>query len=172
MFQVLKAGIACAVIAVSSAALVEAQRPVDPPLAPVPEQLLSAKKVFISNTTGKSVSPEGVSDLTYNEFYADMKSWGAYELVSSPANADLILEIRYEMVFGAVNVVNGMGGSGQFEAFQLVIRDPKTRTVLWAFTRAIQGANRQATGRKNFDSALSQMVDDLKKLVAPPTVHP
>ena len=42
MFQVLKAGIAYVVIAVFSAALVEGQKPVDPPLAPVPEQLLSA----------------------------------------------------------------------------------------------------------------------------------
>ena len=33
--------------------------------------------------------------MTYNEFYAAMKSWGRYELVSSPADADMVFEIRF-----------------------------------------------------------------------------
>jgi len=163
MFRILKARIILGLTAVFVAPLLEAQQPVDPPIAPVPAQLLSARKAFISNASGEGVTPQGVSDLTYDEFYADIKSWGAYELVSAPSGADLILEIRYEMALGPVNVMNGNGQSPQYEDFRLVIRDPKTRTVLWAFTRGIQGA-----GRKNFDLALSQIVDDLKKLVAPP----
>lgn len=134
-----------------------------------PEQLLSAKRVFISNATGEGVSPQGVSDLTYHEFYVDMKSWGAYQLVSAPADADLILQIRYAMALGPVSVMGRNGQSEQYEEFTLIIRDPKTQTVLWAFTRGIPGAQRQSTGRKNFDQTLGAIVDDFKKLVAPPT---
>ena len=114
------------------------------------------------------MSPQGVSDLTYNEFYAHLKNWGAYQLVSSPADADLILQIRYVTSLGSVLVINRNGGSGQYETFTLTIRDPKTQTVLWAFTRSIPGAQRQSTGRKNFDQTLGAIVEDFKKLVAPP----
>ena len=63
--------------------------------APVTSTILTAKKVFISNTTGEMVLPPGDPDMTYNEFYAAMKSWGRYELVTSPADADMVLEIRF-----------------------------------------------------------------------------
>ena len=47
------------------------------PAAPLPSQILTAKKVFISNADA------GTMD-NYNQFYAAIKTWGRYELVSAP----------------------------------------------------------------------------------------
>jgi hypothetical protein len=69
------------------------------PPAPVPPQILAAKKIFIANAGGEQPSEEsqysGDADRSYNQFYAAMKTWGRYELVSSPAEADLWFEIRF-----------------------------------------------------------------------------
>ena len=69
------------------------------PPAPVPPLILAAKKVFIANGGGDESlfdMPQysGGPDRLYNEFYASMKSWGRYELVSSPGEADLVFEVR------------------------------------------------------------------------------
>jgi hypothetical protein len=76
---------------------------------PMPTQMAAAKRVFISSTrydgpwsrhTGKDswqsdFKNDGDSDKHYSHFYAAMKSWGRYELVSTPSEADLVFEIRF-----------------------------------------------------------------------------
>jgi len=65
------------------------------PAAPLPSQILTAKKVFISNAGGlldlNVVTGDPRRD--YNEFYAAMQTWGHYSLVGSPAEADLVVQI-------------------------------------------------------------------------------
>lgn len=70
--------------------------------APVPGAMLAAQKVFISNGGGESFETvidetvfNGGPDRPYNEFYADMRGWGHYEIVSSPADADLVFEVSW-----------------------------------------------------------------------------
>lgn len=146
--------------------------------APVPEQIVTAKKVFISNAGGESIlfpsDFSGTPDRAYNQFYAAMKSWGRYELVPAPAQADLVLEIRLIAPIGWVSVTNGSGSSWTDPQFRLVILDPKTHVGLWTFIEHIQRAyaiyragvrNRD----KNFDQAMANMVADVKKLTAEPT---
>jgi hypothetical protein len=125
-----------------------AQAPGDPPAAALPSAILSAKKAFVSNSSGESLIALGVSELTYNEFCAALRSWGRYELVAAPADADLVFEIRYT----------------PDDQLHLIVRDPKTNVVLWAFTEVINKAQRQAAARKNFDGALANLITDLKKL--------
>jgi hypothetical protein len=70
------------------------------PPAPIPTQISTAKRVFVANGGGDD---SGISesffnrdvDRAYNQFYAAMKSAGRYELVGSPAEADLLFEIRF-----------------------------------------------------------------------------
>jgi hypothetical protein len=62
-----------------------AQEPSNPPSAPIPISIFKAKKVFISNASGEIPMPPDIVDLTYNEFYAAVKSWGRYEIVSAPS---------------------------------------------------------------------------------------
>jgi hypothetical protein len=142
------------------------QQPNDPPSAPVPTPIFAAKKVFISNATGEVVLPPGNPDLTYDEFYAAMKSWGRYQLVSSPADADLILEVRFTFVIGPTGVNQGSGGSTQDFQFRLSILDPKSHVLLWAFSESLQQSNNKVKSRQLFDQTIGTLVDDLKKLSA------
>jgi hypothetical protein len=142
------------------------QQPNDPPSAPVPTPIFAAKKVFISNATGEIVLPPGNPDLTYDEFYAAMKSWGRYQLVSSPADADLVLEVRFTFVVGPTDVNQGGGGSSQVFQFRLVILDPKSHVVLWAFSEILPESNNKVKSRQVFHQTIGTLVDDLKKLSA------
>jgi hypothetical protein len=73
------------------------------PPAPIPAQILTAKKVFIANGGGDESRYDtawfsGGPDRAYNQFYAAMKTWGRYELVAAPGDADLVFEIRLTVV--------------------------------------------------------------------------
>ncbi|HEY4948825.1 MAG TPA: hypothetical protein VIH88_00700 [Candidatus Acidoferrales bacterium] len=132
----------------------EAQKTPDVPPAPVPVQILTARKIFIAN--GDSNPFLGAPNLAYNEFYASLKSMGVYEFAQTPADADVVLEIRFEVVFAATNVL------------RLAILDPKTGILLWRITEQVQTWAREATGRKNFDEAMANLVSDLNKLIVSP----
>jgi hypothetical protein len=164
--KIVKLAVLCVLcqIALPGVQIARAQQAVDPPVAPVPAQISSAKKVFISNASGEGAAPAGVPDLTYNEFYADIRGWGRYEIVSAPAEADLVFEIRFTSQIGTTTVMSGTGGSGQYFQFSLVILDPKTRIVLWAFTESVPQAANHAASRKKFDDAMTAIVTDVKKL--------
>ena len=135
------------------------------PTAPVPMQILSAKKIFIANAGGDQManyepSFSGGSDRAYNQFYAAVKSWGRFEIVGSPAEADLLLEIRQ-------NVTGGPGGaaSGLIPQFRLKIRDPRTNVLLWGFNIHGQFGLGQGESDRNFDQAVSRLVMDLQMLL-------
>ena len=132
------------------------------PAAPIPVQIPTGKKVFISNAG--SDTETDVPDLTYNRFYADVKNWGKYELVPAPADADLVFEISFLAPTGPISVTGGSGISSVNTHFRLVILDPKTHVVLWTLKEQVRPANRVSTERKNYDQAMTNLVDDLKKL--------
>jgi hypothetical protein len=66
------------------------------PAAPLPAAISSAKKIFLSNGGG--------SNLAYDAFYAKMKEWGRYDVVGSPDDADLIVELAYRVESGGTRV--------------------------------------------------------------------
>jgi hypothetical protein len=59
----------------------------DIPLAPLPAAVTQAKKVYLLNgqTTSRFLTKNG-NELAFDDLYADMKSWGRYEIVGSPSN--------------------------------------------------------------------------------------
>ena len=138
--------------------LADAKKVPDPPAAPIPTQVLTGKRVFISNSESTADIIFGVPNLTYNVLYEHMKDWGRYELVPAPADADLIFNTNF------VVLINPQ--------LRLVVLDPQTHTVLWTFAEPVQPWVRQATGRKNFDQTMSKLVDDVKGLTGPATVAP
>jgi hypothetical protein len=155
------ASLGLAMILSASSALL-AQTASNVPAAPLPSQILTAKKVFISNA--------GVgTDSAYNEFYAAIKSWGRYELVAAPADADLVLEISLSSQITGVSGTKESGcDSSSASWFKLALLDTKTRIVLWTVTETIQPFIRQKTGEKNLDDAINKLVGDLKDLTAQP----
>jgi hypothetical protein len=128
------------------------------PSAPKPTQILTAKKVFISNAGGdfNTNSWSGTPDRTYNEFYAAIMSWGRYELVSTPGESDMVLDIRLEVT------------PSTYEQFRLVLLDPKTHIALWTLSENFVGSGLKNTRDKKFSESINKLVGDLKVLVAQP----
>jgi hypothetical protein len=136
--------------------------------APVPPLLLSAKTVFISNAGADSgLFPHpfsGDPDRAYNEFYADVESWGRYQIVASPAQADLIFELQLTAPSGPSNADKSKGASDPLPMVRLVIYDRTTHYVLWALTESIAPATLQKTHDHNFDEAVADLVLDAGRL--------
>jgi len=139
----------------------QTQQPVEiPPAAPVPAQVLAAKRVFIGNAAGDN--DPGITKYTngpdglYNQFYVDVKNLARYDLVAAPSDADVVLELRVDYAL--------YNRDFSYPKFRLEIRDPKSNVLLWSFTEPVNGAFLAKTGRKNVAQALSKLSDDLKKI--------
>jgi hypothetical protein len=149
--------------------VLSAQQSKGEPPAPVPAQIAAAQKVFVSNAGGATLEAildetifHGGPDRPYNQFYAAMKSWNRYELVSSPADSDLVLEISWGLTDSGLR----LPVLGQL---RLVVIDPKTHITLWNITEYVQGALLLGNRDKNFDEAMNTVVARLKGLTAPPS---
>ncbi len=146
------------------------------PPAPIPTQILVAKKVFIANAGGDipwSDSPlfSGGQDRAYNQFYAAMKTLGRYELVGAPAEADLLFEIQFlapPLAGVAAARPDSLAGTPYDPQFRLFICDPKTNALLWSATEHAPWAVLQGNRDKNYDQALGRIVTDVQRLSLPP----
>ena len=143
-----------------------------PAAAPVPSQIASAQKIFVSNGGGDSPTPgineavfNGGPDRPYNQFYEAIKGWGRYEVVSSPADADLVFEISWSLADTEFRLP-------VFGKLRLVILDPRTHTTLWTISEYAQGAMLVSNRDKNLDQAMTTVIGRLKVLAtsAPPGV--
>lgn len=145
--------------------VVKAQETGIAPQAPVPSQLVTAKKVFIANGGLDGIAFQAFRKLgdvnqPYNAFYAAVSSWGRYTLVSAPVEADVVFEIRFNAPFnGDENVPNYAN---------LTIYDAKTRFVLWTILAPVNGTFRKATFLKNVNEGIATLVADLKSLQGEP----
>jgi hypothetical protein len=177
--RIIRLGLSFAIVAatVLSSTAVWSQQPAAPAIAPVPEVLYTAKKVFISNAGADSgLFPHpfsGDPDRAYNEFYANVVSWGRYQLVSSPAEADLVFELRLMAPNGPSNADKQKGASDPLPMLRLVIYDRPTHYVLWALTESIAPATLQKTHDHNLDEAVAQLVLDTGRLTKslPSSMH-
>lgn len=167
---ILKAVTVSFVIAVAIPALTpvsSGQQSKGAPAAPVPPQIAAAQKVFVSNAGGESFESvidetvfNGGPDRPYNQFYAALKNWGRYPLVSSPADADLVFEVSWVLTDTGLK----LPVLGQL---RLLVIDPRTHVTLWNFTEYVRGAMLLGNRDKNFDQAMTIIVNRLKLLANP-----
>jgi hypothetical protein len=129
--------------------------------APIPTQITAAKKVFVSNAgtlrnNVTKLSPyDGGPNRSYEEFYAGLKDWGRYELVPSPREADLVLEISFDENTACIG---------------LLLLDPQTHITLWNLNQYVEPALLQKNSDRNFDAAIDVLLGQLKSLVTPASV--
>lgn len=147
-----------------SASVANAQETGIAPQAPVPSQLITAKKVFISNGGVDAIAFQAFRRLgnvhqPYDAFYSAMSSWGKYTLVAAPAEADLVFEIRFTAPFDG-----GEHAPTYLPQFNLTIFDAKTRFVLWTILTPVSGAFRRATFVKNVNEGIATLVANLNGL--------
>jgi hypothetical protein len=154
--------------ALLAAPFAHGQKSTDVLPAPFPVQVTRGKTVFISNAGGDTNSLySGGPDRLYNQFYAAIQTWGRYQLVASPGDADLVLAISFSNQFVGDKDPRGKGSpltgrSLTDPQFRLTIVDPGTRVTLWTFTEHVQFAVLQGNRDKNFDQALAALVNDLR----------
>lgn len=149
-----------------------AQQPKDVSPAPVPAQIVSAKKVFISNGGGEEADPRSFGfpdvnpDRPYNQFYAALRNSGKYEVVPAPVDADLVLDIRFTHLLILTADIN----RPRYDpVLRLRILDPKSGTLLWAFSERVAtpgGPHANEKRESAFDQALTALFDDFGKLAS------
>jgi hypothetical protein len=142
--------------------------PASPP-APVPSQIDAAQRVFISNAGGESFETvidqivfSGGPDRPYNDFYAAVQGWGRFDLVPSPADADVVFEISWALTDTGLK----LPVLGQL---RMQVIDPKTHVILWSLIEYVRGAIFLGNRDKNFDQSMTTIVSRLKKLAVPPS---
>jgi hypothetical protein len=139
----------------------------DIPPAPLPAVIVNARKVFLTNGGG--------SDLAYDAFYSQMKGWGKYQLVGSPDEADLIIELAYRVEHGGTRVwssTNSYDGTTQVHSAQIVdpqlvlmIYDAKSKNSLWSTIDHRRLAHRQKNREKETINSAERLVEELKSRV-------
>ena len=136
----------------------------DVPPAPLPEVIVTAHKVFLSNGGG--------SDLAYDAFYSEMKNWGKYQIVGSPDDAELIVELSYHVedmgtrVWSSVNTYNN---TTQVHSRQLIdpkliltIYDARTKNSLWSTVDHRRLARMEKNREKEMINSAEMLVEVLR----------
>jgi hypothetical protein len=106
----------------------------------------------------------GGPDRAYNTFYGEIERANRYQLVSSPAQADLIFEI------GAVApaVYGGHDTVDYNPQLVLSIRDPRTSAVLWTTRANVRVFGRQKSRDRQFDQCVAVLIDKLGQVTGQP----
>ena len=136
----------------------------DVPLAPLPAKVLAARKAFLANGGG--------SDLAYDAFYAAVKEWSRYYIVSSSSEADIVIEIRYVTedrgthVWSTTNSSSGATNvhSGRIVDPQLLLTifDPTSKEALWSTVEHRRLARLEKNRDKETINAAQKLVSNLK----------
>ncbi|MGA8492835.1 MAG: hypothetical protein WB711_20605 [Terriglobales bacterium] len=142
----------------------------DVPQAPLPAVIANAKTVFLTNGGG--------SNLAYDSFYSGMKQWGKYQIVGSPEEADLIIELNYWVEHDGTDVssfTNTYTGKTQIVSSEIIdpqlkltIYDAKSKNSLWSAIDHRQLARREKNREKETIKSAERLVDQLKTRIAIP----
>lgn len=131
----------------------------------VPIQVLSARKVFLSNAglDGNSMVAfnrfsNTKAGMPYADFAAAMKSRGQYDCVATPADSDVVFEFRVESY---IYSLNGLASYSTF--LSVIILDTKTHFVLWTVKSPVDITIKFD---QNVDTAVTKLLDSIKTLAA------
>ncbi len=141
----------------------------DIPPAPLPTAVINAHNVFLSNRGG--------SDLAYDAFYQAMKKWGKYQVVGSPDEAELIIELSYEVVNEGTRVwsaTNTYNNTTQVYSCQIIdpqliltIYDAKTKNSLWSTIDHRKLARLEKNREKEMINSAERLVEELRSRANP-----
>lgn len=133
------------------------------PPAPLPAQVTQAKTVFLLNGGG--------NDAAFDEFYQDVKSWGKYQIVGSPDQADIVLTLHYawfddgETSTAYYNAYTHQTNTNTTEdhhaQVQLSVYDARTKQPLWSTDDGPKSYLRWRY-KKEVLKAVDRVVEDMK----------
>jgi hypothetical protein len=127
---------------------------------PVPAQISASHTVFLSNGGADASFPVNATQ-AYNDIYKALASWGRYQLVTSPDQADLIFQLR------GVSTLSTYGTDDNIytvnnPAFQLTIVDPKSNVTLWTITSPVALAGNKQTWARWLTISETNLVSRIK----------
>jgi hypothetical protein len=167
------------VVCLLSTSFLWAKKRKDIPQAPLPSTISNAKTVFLSNGGGSN------SDLAYDAFYSEMKTWGKFEIVGTPDKANLIVEFAYRVEHAGTRVWGSSSGSsntyGQTTNYYgntqlhsaeipdpqliLTIYDPTTMVSLWFTVDHRRLARLERNREKETINSAERLVKELKSRI-------
>src|SRR5229473_8059908 len=107
--------------------------------APLPDEVVKAKTVFLTNETGKAKFGDAI--------YKQIKTWNRWQVITDKTQADLVL------------VVTDKGGMKSMNpSFYLNVIDPKTGNQLWTSRTTMQGKL-----WRSLDSVARSLLSDVQK---------
>ena len=162
--------LAAAALAFSTAAAPAQSQSHSTASAPIPPAIAAAKTIFLSNAGAESnlfatsyTDPvddgpySGDPRRGYSELYADLAASGRFQLVSSPASADLVLQLSLNTPGGIIGYTKFAGPTTPPPMFTLVIYDRRSHYILWTLTQTVENAILQKTADRNFDNAIHRL---------------
>ena len=156
-----------AALAIAAALVVSARAQTSNPATatapPLPAALTHATTIFLGNAGDQE---NGDCLRAYNDLYTFLSHLGHFKLVEDPNQADLLLELHYEISFGnAINTNKNLSGSS-VRQFRLVMIDPRSHAVLWSLTERTNYAFFKKNRNKNLDEIVGALEQDFSSLVA------
>jgi hypothetical protein len=146
------------------------------PEAPMPDFIVKAHKVFVTNGGG--------NPLAFDEFYSQIKTWGRYQIVGSPLEAQVIIELKYFVEDQGTRVssyTNTYTGKTQVVSHEMIdpqlqvnIYDAKTKDLLWSVTDHTKLARLEKNREKESVNSADRLASGLKERVeasTPPVNH-
>ena len=132
--------------------------------APVPTPLVAGKKAFISYELGDVTAfPDAYSggpERAYGELYSAMKTWGRYDLVADPNDADVVFAVRFVAPVGVVPQI------------RVGIMDAKTHVALWGFVEQVDFKFRKKNRDLAFTDSVKLLVTDIQTLLGQAAIPP
>jgi hypothetical protein len=116
-----------------------------PPL--LAEKLNSARSVFIASVNTENW---GDRDFFWSQINSTVAQWGLYRLAPAATSADLVFEPS----------ITG-------KRARVVVRDAKTRSALWMFSREVKHAILPDSAHDRLAEAIAALLDDLRQAVRP-----
>jgi hypothetical protein len=142
--------------------------------APVPAQILTSKKVFLSNagvdaTSFGILSQAGDIIDPFNRIYAALKSAGRFDLVGAPSDAELVFEVRFATRYDNCKAEPDLRFWPQPPSYyesQLVVTvlDARTHFILWTLEEPLGVPRTKGNWSKSLDQAVAHLVGGLKNL--------
>jgi len=156
-------------IGCAASATAYAQTSASLPAGPVPPAIVNARSIFVSNS-GSDIDLfpgirseghqlrylfSGDEDRPYSEFCSALAATGYYKLPSDPSQAELVLELQLR-----AHPAPELSAPGPLAELRLVVYGSQSHYVLWTITQAIEPANLQKNRDKNFDEAVTNLLNE------------
>jgi len=142
-----------------------------PPTAPgpssVPAQIASSHNIFLSNLGADTNFPIDATSV-YNAIYSDLQTWGRYQLVGSPEQADLIFQLKDLSTYTTYTGNHGSTYTINSPSFQLTIVDAQSNVTLWTISSPIYLAGSKGTLARWVAISETNLVSRIKVLANQP----